>query len=57
MTTLVGLVAAGAGCGFIPSALQVIRRPGASQSHQRHPFIRRHLLGVMALSLPLQNKF
>lgn len=28
MTTLVGLVAAGAGCGFVPSALQVIRRPG-----------------------------
>jgi DNA-binding transcriptional LysR family regulator len=28
MTTLVGLVAAGAGCGFVPSSLQVIRRPG-----------------------------
>ena len=28
MTTLVELVAAGAGCGFVPSSLQVIRRPG-----------------------------
>lgn len=30
MTTLVGLVAAGAGCGFVPSSLQVIRRPGVT---------------------------
>jgi DNA-binding transcriptional LysR family regulator len=28
MTTLIGLVAAGTGCGFVPSSLQVIRRPG-----------------------------
>jgi DNA-binding transcriptional LysR family regulator len=30
MTTLVGLVAAGVGCGFVPSSLQVIRRPGVA---------------------------
>ena len=30
MTTLVGLVAAGTGCGFVPSSLQVIRRPGVA---------------------------
>ena len=30
MTTLVGLVAAGSGCGLVPSSLQVIRRPGVT---------------------------
>jgi DNA-binding transcriptional LysR family regulator len=30
MTTLVGLVAAGTGCGLVPSSLQVIRRPGVT---------------------------
>jgi DNA-binding transcriptional LysR family regulator len=30
MTTLIGLVAAGSGCGFVPSSLQVIRRPGVT---------------------------
>lgn len=28
MTTLIGLAAAGAGCGFVTSSLQVIQRPG-----------------------------
>jgi DNA-binding transcriptional LysR family regulator len=28
MTTLIGLVAAGAGCGFVTRSLQVIQRPG-----------------------------
>jgi DNA-binding transcriptional LysR family regulator len=30
MTTLIGLVAAGVGCGLVPSSLQVIRRPGVA---------------------------
>jgi DNA-binding transcriptional LysR family regulator len=30
MTTLIGLVAAGAGCGFVPNSLQIIRRPGVA---------------------------
>lgn len=43
MTTLIGLAAAGVGCGFVTGSLQVIQRPGVAY---------RPLAGVRAPSLP-----
>lgn len=43
MTTLIGLAAAGVGCGFVAGSLQVIQRPGVAY---------RPLAGVQAPSLP-----
>jgi DNA-binding transcriptional LysR family regulator len=43
MTTLIGLAAAGIGCGFVAGSLQVIQRPGVAY---------RPLSGVQAPSLP-----
>lgn len=44
MTTLIGLAAAGVGCGFVTRSLQVIQRPG---------IVYRPILGIKAPNLPI----